>query len=136
MMWFLEGGPTMWVILALDLALLLALGVGGVGALAARIARVGIWPARIVTLFVLMGAVVPVIVGVAGWWYGMMQVEAALQAASPDIVDTLRAVGEAEARVPLFFGGGSSGALAFPALIAAAIAWAPMRAAPEDDEDE
>ncbi|MCA9488833.1 MAG: hypothetical protein KC621_02900 [Myxococcales bacterium] len=135
MRWFLEGGPAMWLILLVDVGLLGLLGLGAVGAIATRIARVGVWPARFVTLLVLLGVGVPVLAGVAGWWMSMSQVEAALQMAEPSMRGALRDAGEGYARIPLFFGGGSSGLLVVPAVIAAGIAWAPSRAPTDDDDD-
>lgn len=105
--WFKYGGPPMFGILALDslfctlipVALLLAM-IGKVGGL--RLA------ARIVSFGVLLGALLPAVVGALGWWSGRSKVDQAIAFVDPDQIDALRRVGYEEAFIPMQFGAGSA----------------------------
>jgi hypothetical protein len=53
-------------------------------------------------------AALPLVIGVVGWRWNVGLVEAAVQNADPAFRDLILAQGGAEARVPLWFGLGSS----------------------------
>lgn len=129
MMWFREGGPWMYAILATDLGVGAMAGLAFLLAVGSRFAPVARWPARILAGLTVAAAVLPVIEGAIGWWSGLAMMEAALEHAAEEHQETLRAYGEAAARIPLYFGIGSTGVLTVGALVSLVIAAIPHAAA-------
>ncbi len=126
--WFAEGGVWMYAILLLDVIGILMVFVAGLVALVARIrgrtgALVKAFPA-----LVLVGAVLPVVVGAVGYFSGR---SAALDAAStikPALRADLLTAGFEIAMIPLRFGGVSTVVLGSLAVVAVMMApWASRR---------
>jgi len=130
-MWFREGGPWMYAILATDLGVGAMAGLAFLLAVGSRFAPVARWPARILAGLTLAATVLPVVEGAIGWWSGLAMMEAALEHAAEEHQEKLRAFGEAAARIPLYFGIGSTGVLTVGALVSLVIAAIP-HAATED----
>lgn len=126
--WFREGGVSMYGVLAVVSVVGPAIGL-------ALLAAIGAWfspgmrsVAQVGAVLVLIGSVLPALIGAAGWRLGMSQVEAALAAVDPSMREVLLMQGTAEAQVPLVFGGLASGALGMVAAMVVAVAFmAPRR---------
>jgi hypothetical protein len=107
--WFQRGGAPMFLILFLAL-----IGLGGtiaglgVGVISKRRGPALAFGAGLLGIALLCGAG-----GVGGYLWSHARIEAAVVGADPQLVATLRAVGEAESGIPLRFG---LGAAALPAL--------------------
>jgi hypothetical protein len=97
---FQEGGPTMYLVLAL--------GVLGHAAAIVAVALVLAQPMRarkrIGGAVALTLGVATLAVGYFGWRHGLEMTEAAMAGVSPDMLERLRAQGEEEARHNLTFG--------------------------------
>ncbi len=129
---FREGGPSMVALLSADcsccslwvpamlLGLVLRRGIGR------RIAQV-------VAVFLLIGTLVPLVVGIAGWQAGVSSTDRAAAIVDPEYVAALRAVGLAEAEIPLRFGVSSMLGLLLISLLPALLAF---RAEAEVEEEE
>ncbi len=131
MMWFLEGGPSVYAILGTDVLLI------GVGALvfllavAARFVPGLLLPARILALLLLLATVVPVFEGAVGWWFGMQNMRRALEVVDPEMRDSMETAGSAYARIPLWFGLGSTVVLGAGALFTLVVAALPHHGSDE-----
>ena len=71
----------------------------------------------------LLAALIPAAVGTLAWWTNHRKVEQAVAFADPEQRELLREVGNAEARLPLEFGGPSSVALALAYLLPLALSF-------------
>lgn len=81
----------------------LGFGVAGLGLAFAALLS----PERPILRYAALGVLVLVaLIAVAGWQMGLSNIEAALTAVDPSQADALRAQGEREASVPLWFAGG------------------------------
>jgi hypothetical protein len=89
---FLEGGVAMWFITLFGVVALVA------AALHAAFARKWSFIVGIVNV------PLPPIIGLAGWWYGSVEVAEAVAFVDPSLRAELEAQGYAEARVPLIYG--------------------------------
>lgn len=127
-----EGGASMFVLLSADcsccslwvpamlLGLVLRRGVGR------RIAQV-------VSVFLLIGTLLPLALGIAGWQAGVLATDGAVEVVDPAYADELRAVGHAQAEIPLRFGVSSTLGLLLASLLPALLAF---RAEPVVEEEE
>lgn len=124
---FMDGGPSMYLVLtALLMAVPMALIVLVV-AVGARWVRDMLWPARVLAVLALLVALTPGCAGGAGYLHGMSQMNAALEHASPEVREQMRARGTELARIPLVSGALSAAVALLPAGLALLIAWAPRR---------
>ncbi len=85
-------------------------------------------------VLLLLGATVPLALGILGWQANVAMVESAIRAADPSIADELRAVGLAEGEIPLHFGLFSTIGLLLACLIPVLVAFRPREL--EDDDPE
>lgn len=117
MSYFQEGGTAMWAVLGLDIIGVGMLVFAMVLAFGARAVPPVQWPARIINFVILMGALMPGLVGAGGWLYGRYLTDQALATADPTQRDAMMAAGYAMATYPLIFGLISTLALGLFALI-------------------
>lgn len=89
--------------------------------------------AQVVAVFLLIGTLVPLVVGIAGWQAGVSSTDRAAAIVDPEYVAALRAVGLAEAEIPLRFGVSSMLGLLLISLLPALLAF---RAEAEVEEEE
>jgi hypothetical protein len=135
MQWWAEGGVFMWVVLAVSVAVMLLVGLSLVTALGAWFWRPLRTVARLVGILGVFSTVAPLVIGMAGYFYGRSQVDAALLVVDPAQADQIRAVGYGEARHPMDLGSGMTCVLLVPAAIFGLIALTvPAARADEDDE--
>lgn len=117
MVYFNEGGTTMWAVLGLDIVGVGMLVLAMVLAFGARTVPVIQWPARIINLLIFFGSLAPAAAGAGGWLYGRRLTELAVAGVEEGEREALLAAGYAIATYPLIFGLGSTLVLGFFALI-------------------
>ncbi len=129
---FRDGGVSMLALLSTDcsccslwvpamlLGLLLRRGIGR------RIAQV-------VSVLLLIGTMLPLGVGIAGWQAGVVATDNAVGIVDPEYAEELRAVGHAEAEIPLRFGVSSTLGLLLISVLPALLAFRPEPVV-EDEE--
>ena len=120
--WFAEGGVWMYAILLLDVLGIPLVFVAWIVALVARIrGRTGTLIKAFPAL-VLIGAILPVAVGVVGYFQGRGMAFDAVSAAAPAMRAELMARGLEIAAIPLRFGGVSTVVLGSLAVLAVMLA--------------
>jgi hypothetical protein len=130
--WFAEGGWWMWLVFGADVAVFGFVVLAAVlGVFTFFLGRARVVP-RALSAFALLGAALPLLVGVLGWWRNTVAVEAALAVVDPDMRGVIAAQGAYEARIPLWFGVGSALFLAGCALVAVVFAVPRGRVAEEE----
>lgn len=90
---------------------------------------------RITVFLLLLGSLLPSLIGVTGLVVGRMNVAAALESVDPEMRDKIEAIGNAEAAIPMRFGLSSTLCALMPlglTLILLVLAPSPKRE--EDDE--
>ena len=127
MMYLIDGGPLMYVVVALDVVGLGVIGVSLVISIGARFFRPMLWPARIFAVVVLLGALTPTLAGAVGWAQGVTRTEQALRHAPADTREAIRQMGYMQSRYPLVFGLSSTAILGFLALFPLGIAAIPAK---------
>lgn len=134
MYWWQEGGVWMYPVLV---TLVLCLGAGfvtvllSVGAFFVPVLKL---VSRIAAILVVLGALVPTVVGGVGWMLGRSHVAAAVEHAAPEVQDEILARGYAEARRPLEFGTMSTMCALLPGALALVLSVAAPGRKQEDDE--
>ncbi len=115
---FQQGGPWMYVILLADVILLAASLGALLVAVVASAKRTGGRFARIFSVSVALGCAIPAGVGALAMVTGNALTERASQAAHPDAVSEMVALGREVAMIPMKFGAGSALLLLLPAAAA------------------
>jgi hypothetical protein len=131
MYWWAEGGVWMYAVLT---TLVLCLGAGfvavllSVGAFFVPVLKL---VSRIAAILVVMGALVPTVVGGLGW---LMNRNMVVENASPEFKDEILARGYAEARRPVEFGTMSTMCALLPGALALVLSIAAPSRKQEDEE--
>jgi hypothetical protein len=134
MYWWAEGGIWMYAVLT---ALVLCLGAGfvavllSIGAFFVPVLKV---VSRIAAILVVMGALLPTLVGGVGWLSNRSLVEAAVENADSEMRDVILARGYAEARRPIEFGTMSTMCGLLPGALALVLSVMAPGRKQEDDE--
>jgi hypothetical protein len=116
--YFSNGG--VWLILVIGMVLL-GSGLGGLSfvvSLTSRIAKKGGVLARGLSIFALLVAFTPLLVGVVGWSLGLYEVNNAADYAAPEMRGQLLEVGRQMARIPMDVGFVGTIAVLFPSGLA------------------
>ena len=122
MAWWYAGGAPMYVVLA-------SAGLVGLLVVASLAAAIGAWfapalrtVARVIGIGAVFATILPLLVGLVGWWYDRSIVDAAVRAVDPSQAQLIRLAGYSEARHPMDLGSGLTCALLVPAAIAGLVA--------------